>query len=176
MFKVFFGSTRCVVAFPFFGFVLKFPSFHKSNWVWYYLNKDPFLEVVSSFLNQSWQLTISGVAQNIRERALWKKTKDPFLVQTYFSFLGLVNVQKYRNSAQGKELELLLLTKMGQLMESTLDSGVWVEVSTHSWSGISNFTVTPSGNLQMLDYGSENDDKVILALSTKLQAIKLQYD
>lgn len=174
MFKVFFGSQRCVVAFPFFGFVIKFPSFHKAHWVWYYFGKRSILYVVRTFLSQAWYFVVNGIKQNYRERNLWKKTKNPFLVPSYFSFFGLINIQEYKIVVLDSKLESLLLKEMSALWRSGEGDSIFDGVETHAWSSISNFTVTSSGNLKMLDYGGENDGKVILGCSAELQAITLK--
>lgn len=174
MFKVFFGSQRCVIVFPSFGFVFKFPSFHKARWVWYYFGKKPALYVLQTFLSQAWYFAIHGIKQNYRERDFWKKTKNPFLVPTYFSFFGLINIQEYKIVTSDSKLESLLLKEMSALWRSGVGNGIFDGVETHAWSSISNFTVTPSGHLQMLDYGGENDGQVILGCSAQLQAIILK--
>src|ERR1700734_2119439 len=108
------GTSRTVVAIPSLGIAIKCP-----RWTKVYLrnfcadittyapemlpNPDPevrkmFWEVVRSSFRRSVWLTFRGISDNWSERRFYKHNNvlNRLLLQpTYFSLLGLINIQKY---------------------------------------------------------------------------------
>jgi hypothetical protein len=102
------GSTRAVLLLGW--FVLKFPIFAKPDWhsvrfifkmgLHKYVLRNKNFEPDISYFNFFESLTAvmtpftDGVFSNWLEFYYYLKTRNDFLVPTYFSFFGLVNVQK----------------------------------------------------------------------------------
>lgn len=100
------GSTRIVLLFGW--FVLKFPIFTNPDWVVVYsvlklgIRKCILRKKESNFTNfnflESLFTTLTpltdGLSSNWLEFYYYLKTRNKFLVPTYFSFFGLINIQR----------------------------------------------------------------------------------
>lgn len=106
-----------------------------------------------------------------RERAVWKACQDSFLAPTYFSFFGLVNVQRYFKVSEGNALDKQLHEKMYGVLSS---SNEVIAVDGHSWFQIENYSIQSDGSLCKIDYGGENDMEVLLHFLQKLKQIRIQ--
>ncbi len=170
--KVYFGSTRCVLAFPRLGFVLKFPSPHRANWVGnaYWKNNDLSWKV-KTWLSQGWFFAKRGVAQNRRERKIWRILCDSFLAPTHFSFLWLVNIQAYYPPSQDKSITEQLSYKMRDVFNSNRKV---VAEDAHSWFQVANYSIQSNGSLRKLDYGGENDLEVLEHFLPDLKQIRIK--
>src|SRR3989344_4347598 len=109
--RIFFGSERCVLAFPSLGLVLKFPSPHRASWVWQHKDQSVCWRLRQWFPQAKFFIK-RAIAQNRRERAVWKASRDSFFASTPFSFFGLMNVQSYFKASEGNTLDKQLHEKM----------------------------------------------------------------
>lgn len=169
--KIFKGKKRIVITLPRLGVVLKFPIIHaletlqtllslvghksERNFVKAFLKGDSSEGSITSFRGRMF----GGILENWRERSLFKETKNVFLQETYFSFLGFCNIQKiaipleYRPSEFSKQMCILT------------DNEVFKD--PHHFFGYSNFCIE-NGKLKILDYGGFHCHEVIKKYGTKL--------
>lgn len=171
------GQNRAVWLLPELGIVVKFPIVYfrpvfaalttdlwRFGWKGFKAYWDTPLEAYGGF--RSW--LFKGLAANWMEFWLYTKTHNPFLQPTYFSLLGLVNVQRYGNPCPLKHVDLWC-----QLHELT-NGQVWDD--GHHFSNTQNFTFD-GGVLRMLDYGSSRTRKVVLLYGEKIiQQFDPTYD
>jgi hypothetical protein len=105
-------------------------------------------------------LLLLGVLENWHEYRLYKKTKLAFLVPTYFSLLGLINIQR-----RGVLFEMDTVVLWYQMVRIS-NNEVWDH--PHHFCNPANFCKT-NGKLQMLDYGSFRSHRVIKKYGEKMQ-------
>lgn len=178
MFVVSKGDTRRVIAVPRLGIVFKFPRIY---WA-YALNKwrsgrarhrlyklgkkqgKPFSEFlreqfVEDEVDFGWTIKaflFGGVLSNWRERKYCKCAgllHRLFLQPTYFSFFGLVNVQRY-----GKPLSI---EDSGAMYSSFFEiAGRDLNADGHHWLKGKNFHLAPDGP-KALDYAHKATQRVI---------------
>ena len=99
---------------------------------------------------KSW--SFRGIVDNRHEYVFYQKTKNPFLLPTYFSFFGLFNIQKL-----GNELKIDSIDLWCQLYEIT--EGLVFKCS-HHFTFAGNFSLK-NGKIQILDYGDPRVQEVI---------------
>lgn len=162
------GKDRVVFVFPLLRVAVKFPIIHffaavkpffrrDTKGKWDYLKKYltwP-LETYSGFRG----LLFRGLSANWNEFWFYQKTRNSFLQPTYFSFFGLLNVQRYDTPCQLQSVDLWC-----QLYELT--SGKVFDDS-HHFENPRNFCFC-NGTLRMLDYGSRRTHSVITQYGTKI--------
>jgi hypothetical protein len=95
-----------------------------------------------------------GMVENYHERKLYKQTKMPILVQTYFSLCGFINVQKRVN-----EIDIDEMDHWVQLVVLTKD-GIWGK-DPHAFVNKKNFANTKD-KIQIMDYGSPKSQKALI--------------
>jgi len=103
-------------------------------------------------------LMLRGLITNWGEFWLYYKTKNPFLQPTYFSFLGIFNIQQYGkpcDNALDPWPQFFRLTN-GQIREDN-----------HHFEDFSNFCLN-QGKIKMLDYGNKKSWGVIIAYGEKI--------
>jgi len=100
-----------------------------------------------------------GIVDNWREFVFFRKTKHPFLLPTYFSFFGLLNIQRAGEPCQLKDVDLWC-----QLYELT-DGKVFDD--SHHFENPANF-VLEGRRLRMIDYGSIRTHGVITQYGKKI--------
>lgn len=97
---------------------------------------------------------LNGTYQNWQEYRIWRRTRSSFLEPTFFSLLGLVNVQKY-----GEQLtEITVGALWSQLLELS-DKAVWS--NGHHFANPENFSFR-DGTIRMLDYGGRGVEEVVV--------------
>ena len=143
------GHTRTVIIFE--NFVVKLPRIHfrralGSLWRSFrggYLSKclKYDIEVYSS----PRRLLFRGILENWREFRFYHRSRSRFLVPTYFSLFGMLNIQKRGNRTKIKDVNLWC-----QLCEMT-NNEVWAD--GHTFSNANNFC-DDDGKLMMVDYGN----------------------
>lgn len=104
---------------------------------------------------------LGGIAANWREFCFFCKTKNPFLQPTYFSFLGLANIQKAAELSLSDEVEL-----WSQLYDLT--DGKVLLADSHHFENSDNFCFD-NGKLKILDYGNRRTHEVITEFGGKIQ-------
>ena len=100
-----------------------------------------------------------GIVNNWQEFTFYRKHYSKFLVPTYFSLLGLINVQKAE-----KKLKIEIENLKCQLLDLT-DQGIYD--NPHHFCQPENFTKT-NEHLQMLDYGDSRSHKVLKKYGDKI--------
>ncbi len=103
-----------------------------------------FYEYVASFgIN-----LLGGIMANYQEYKFYIKTKNIFVMPTYFSFLGIFNIQKRGEKIdfwKDRDIWLYLCSNSKKREQPMCDS--------HTFLCIDNF-VLDNGHLKMVDYGS----------------------
>ena len=89
---------------------------------------------------------MKGIVANWREFIRFWRLRSRFLQPTYFSFFGLINIQK-----KGVVLQMSDEKCFAQL-ERIIGDDIWI--SPHTFGSSQNFCVTGSGKLRVLDYGA----------------------
>ncbi len=156
------GKDRFVLVFPALGIVFKFPVIRLNDVLkrivrdsrdnsWkalrgYYFKWNP-----NSPFNASGKI-FKGILANIRERRLWKSTQSDFLVPTFFSACGLLNIQKYSRPHGGEYLDLWI-----QIRKITNEEAY---SNPHQFSEVGNYSLV-DGKLRMIDYGGYGSEKVV---------------
>ncbi len=151
------GKTRSVLQFKKMGVVLKFPKIllKKSykNFISYLKDGDLIKELsLPIYASEIKYPLLNGVAEN------WKEfiTKGPRFQKTYFSFFGLINIQKY-GEILPSEIDIwhILLAEIASgEEEKTLMKDI------HHLSQRENFCIE-AGLLKLCDYGGRKTEQVI---------------
>jgi len=90
-----------------------------------------------------------GIISNWQEYLFYQKNKLEILVPTYFSFFGLINIQK-----RGPELEIGGFVFEGYLLKILGDDKDDFLCDNHTLSNPKNFCQDKSGKLAIFDYGN----------------------
>lgn len=102
---------------------------------------------------------LKGLIENWHEYKIYRETRSSFLVPTYFSLLGLVNIQK-----RGESFEM---EGVNMWLQMLLLSNKEIWDNPHHFAEPANFSKT-NGHLQMLDYGSPRCHRVIRKYGEKM--------
>lgn len=163
------GTYRFVLAIPEIGIVLKFPVIDcpslkdlKAN-----VGNRKYLQRFS--IENSCYLTLKmqlfrGVYENFGEWLFWLKNHHPLCQPTYFSLLGLVNIQKY-----GQKLSSGIIQENAvlRILETIVPSDDELLANDlHHITG-DNFCSGPNG-LKMFDYGLKRTQAIIMAYGEQL--------
>ncbi len=162
------GWNRFVIVAPKFGIAIKLPIIHLFLSIKILVKLSLIFEFRSIFLEMALPISdrwsyknrlFGGIVTNWREFIFYRRTKNPFLQPTYFSFLGLINIQK-----MGTPCDISYVDLWCQLLNLT-DSGVMAD--NHHFENSDNFCFD-SGKLKIHDYGSIVTQKVITEYGTKI--------
>ena len=161
------GSSRLVFCLPALGLVIKLPLIHpwrfvkvlKSD-VWCIIHGRGFGFLKARFWLDEEHDTIgnirytllNGLYQNWQEFMLWRKTRSVFLEPTFFSLLGVCNIQKY-----GKELDVSAVALWSQMLDYT-EQAAWS--NGHHFSNPANFSYRDN-QIRMVDYGGKGVRAVV---------------
>ena len=149
------GTTRVVVLIPWLGVAIKFPLLRLrtaiKNCLFVFKHDKSFLMLCRNFFDPYWCV---GVAENWREFVFWIETKHLFLQPTWFSFLGLFNVQKLGQPLKVNEIDLLAQ------MQILTEWYCWE--SSHTFGELKNYCVDQDGKVRLIDYASRGAQPVIL--------------
>lgn len=159
------GSCRIVIDFIQLGFVVKLPIVHFvmlaqslrafarrkalirfSRWVAFPLDNNGFWGLK--------RLLFKGIADNWREFYFSIRERHPLVQPTYFSLLGLINVQR-----RGDPLSTEYREFRRQLEQLAGTEQFYSD--SHHLASMDNF-VQVDGRIRMVDYGSGKTRKVIL--------------
>lgn len=91
-----------------------------------------------------------GILPNIQERRFYKKTKNPFVMPTYFSFFGLVNIQK-----RGKQIYFWGDNDVFRYLCQNSQNRNQPHVDGHTLSEIENFVLDNDNHMKLVDYGNK---------------------
>lgn len=163
------GKDRIVLAFPALGFVVKFPI------IWL---RRPIADTWSQIKTRRWKslvyiykkwapecryvisgMLLRGIVANQRERMISKRARSEFPQPTFFSFFGLLNIQRYGAPCDGEYLDLWL-----QIRKITRESAY---KNPHQFSIPSNYCLV-NGKLHILDYGGHGSAWVVLKYGKKI--------
>ncbi|MGE5426011.1 MAG: hypothetical protein ACM3PZ_02970 [Bacillota bacterium] len=92
----------------------------------------------------------SGIMANWNEYRFYRKTMNPFTMPTYFSLLGLFNIQK-----RGQEISFWSYKDIWKYICHNSENVNQPFCDPHSFAEIGNFCLD-AGKLKMLDYGSRH--------------------
>ena len=163
------GNDRLVILLPFLKIAIKLPRIYfkealrriKNNFTsergW--LKKELFefdIFVSATFKN----FLLKGIAENWFEYRFYIRTKHPFCVPTYFSLLGLLNIQRLVTISQLDSTDFWC-----QFVDLT--NKMVSDKSEHHWTEPENFTLE-NKRLQILDYGDPKVQEVIKEYGQKI--------
>ncbi|OGY45726.1 MAG: hypothetical protein A3J65_02075 [Candidatus Buchananbacteria bacterium RIFCSPHIGHO2_02_FULL_45_11b] len=169
------GKHRFVVAFPRLGIAIKIAKIKpiealKRFWNVFIRHKGNAKEKLTRLKFELFKMvprampTIGyhlfyGIYNNWREFIFYQKTKNLFLQPTWFSFIGLFNIQPY-----GRPTD----RSLGDLRHGLYDlTDGQVSLDGHHFDEPSNFTVE-NNRLKILDYGHQTTQKIITAYGQKI--------
>ena len=162
------GRNRTVIIFE--KFVVKIPRifFKKSIKIFYRAVEGGYIfkkfawkpDIKTSF---SWFL-LSGILDNWREFYFYFKTRPGFVIPTYFSFFGLLNIQKTGNILVLNDNAEEYMAFFGQL--NVITEGA-VFNATHTFANPENFS-RENGKLLMVDYGDIRVQSVLTDYGDKI--------
>ena len=165
------GNTRIVIAFPKMGFVIKIAKiciFGPLKWFiqdiihsrgsWKRATLTWRLMGVENRIGPKFPI-VGGIMANWHERKKWRLTKHKFLCPTFFTFLGLFNIQKFEKPLEPDGLHI------GALMSriTNCDS----QRCGHGFENAENYC-NKDGHLQMIDYGDSRQWPVIEKYAEKI--------
>jgi hypothetical protein len=105
-------------------------------------------------------LLLSGLITNWSEFIFYVKTRNSFLQPTYFSFFGLLNIQRL-----GKSLQLTIEEFEPQMVEFINYENY--QADSHHFTKRNNFC-GHQGKLRILDYGSKVTQKIVRKFGEKI--------
>lgn len=160
------GKTSIVIVFPRLGFVLKVARIDKFRirrifrYIRMLFTEPKSKNFSSKFAQLNFRLdnfAIGGIYANIRERRLWKRTKNPFLLPTWFSLFGVMNICPYAKNVLTREQ----YNSSKFPLQLDIFSELWSQVEGHTFARATNFCVDDLGKVKLIDYGFKHCEKVI---------------
>jgi len=148
------GKGRLVIVLPLLDVVIKIPLIQGINFligVWKAFVGKTYTERLLKIDTEN--VYFRGVLENWREFTFWNHTQNPFLQPTYFSFFGLLNIQKFGKPHDIKDTDLLY-----QIQYYT-KWFCWEHI--HSFENPSNYCLDDEGKIRIVDYGNPYAQKVI---------------
>ncbi len=167
------GDDRVVVILPMLGIVLKFPIIH--FWRFLRIFASCFKDPKRMLVRLCWGVTLpinyslgfrgmlfKGLHANWCEFWFYWWTLNPFLQPTYFSLLGLLNIQRIGEPCL-MEVEDVWCQLSG--MNNSLQRDLWKD--SHHFANPRNFCFY-KGTIRMLDYGSSGSREVVALHGTHI--------
>ncbi|KKT13337.1 MAG: hypothetical protein UV95_C0002G0021 [Candidatus Falkowbacteria bacterium GW2011_GWF2_43_32] len=93
---------------------------------------------------------LSGIMANLQERQFYKKTKNVFVMPTYFSLFGFLNIQK-----RGEQIDFWDSIDVWYYIHDNSQNHHQPFCDGHTLSETDNFCLD-NGHLKMVDYGSRS--------------------
>lgn len=168
MVKIVQGRSRIVILLPKLGVVIKFPIIHFVVALRVFLDdllengkllRDELFRYTVETYGSLKQLLFKGVVDNWREWRFFRRTRHAFCQPTYFSFFGLVNIQRFTYSLHAQKIDPWL-----QL--HALTNGA-VFKDPHHFGNPNNFCLH-DGMLMILDYGEPITQEIVLEFGDKI--------
>lgn len=167
------GKLRFVVALPSLGIAIKFPRIYFLRMFYQLLRDVLFLSWVRVYRMACFgidspavwgyrKMLFAGIRTNWREFRFFRTTRNPFCQPTYFSFFGLLNIQKFAETPCNLHWRVLAV----QIYEITNELS---RMDGHHFEFQENFCFE-GGKLRILDYGSPKTQLVIVAFGEKILA------
>lgn len=91
---------------------------------------------------------LGGIMANYHERQFYKRTKNPFVMPTYFSFFGLFNIQK-----RGKKIDFWDMYGIWGYVYHNSQNPNQPFCDGHTLADPKNYC-TDNGKLKLVDYGN----------------------
>lgn len=91
---------------------------------------------------------LSGIMANLQEWQFYKQNKNPFCMPTYFSFLGLFNIQK-----KGEKIDFWDIHEIWRYVVNNSQNPKQPLCDGHALSEPKNYC-TDNGKLKLVDYGN----------------------
>jgi hypothetical protein len=91
-----------------------------------------------------------GIMANYQEWRFYRKTKNIFVMPTYFSFFGLFNIQK-----RGKKIDFWDRVGAWHYIHNNIENHQQPFCDGHTLANIENFCLD-NGHLKIVDYGSRS--------------------
>lgn len=109
-----------------------------------------------------WQFR--GIYCNLREHRFYKKSRNPFLWPTIFSFFGLINIQPLAKRQPEETADF----KLWRFVLKVSENQAWED--NHTFCEEDNYAIDEQGHLRILDYGSIRSQKMISVYGPALYA------
>ena len=157
------GKGRTVLVFR--GFVVKLAMIHPLlavKTVFRYASKGYLLECLkwdTYAIGSPRRLLLRGITENWREFILYCQCRSPFLMPTYLSLFGLLNIQKAGCILTDDDVD-----PWSQLFEIT-NGGILDD--RHTFEATGNFCIE-NGKLRIVDYGSIRAHRVLRQYGNKI--------
>ncbi len=163
------GTTRIAIMIPFLGIVVKIPKISFIHVTKKFLKygfsqktrKQFYLYMLSPFGLRT--LLAAGIVANWSEYLFYRKTKNPFVLPTYFSIFGFCNIQAIGEECDYTNTEIWLV--LHEIAGNDLFG------DNHCFMNSKNFCVSGGGKLRQLDYASKGSQKVILKYGQQFAAL-----
>ncbi len=170
------GFSRIVFCFPSLGIVVKIPR--PRIWAFLETTKNTLVSTIrrrhlkeikwAFWLNKEndtygniRHTILNGTYHNWKEATLWNETHSPFLEPTFFSFFGLINIQKY-----GENPKEEIGPFWCQIMDLS-EGKAWS--NGHHFSNPDNYSLR-DGKLRMVDYGDRGVKDVVVEYGEKISS------
>ena len=121
--------------------------------------KNTFLSPDTDIMSIKYAL-FRGILANYREYKLWKRSKHKLLVPTYFSALGLFNIQPFGKPNYRKIWDLLL---------DTTNYSLILQKDSHTFGENDNWVIIDN-HLKLADYGSRFTPQIIKQFGKSLMS------
>ncbi len=157
------GKNRLVFVFPRLGLAVKFPMIHlvraTQQLFTYGWQRLPYPGDVYKSLTEH---LFKGMGDNLREWRFYLQTRHPFCQPTYFSFFGLVNLQRAAVTCQ------MPIEEFWSQMHRVTGSEAFTDA--HHFANPANFCHDQNKRLMIVDYGHLKTQKIVRKLGTSLHA------
>lgn len=151
------GRQRVVIIIPRLGFVVKFPRVYMKRalgiaqkWGWKKFLYD--FKFSTQSMGSPRYFLFGGIVANWQEFMFFLKTRHPFLQPTYFSLLGIVNIQRYGRPCDN-------FVEIINLFDSISREIVYQDL--HCFTSPENFCLDEQGRVRMVDYSQKKTQQVI---------------
>lgn len=150
------GQTRIVIILG--GLVIKFPRidiYYFFKTLHYWFKKGEILKNIRTTTYDKVEVKyylLKGITNNWSEFLFYQKTKHPFLMPTFFSLFGLLNIQKAGPILQMDGRPFF------NAIDKIINKGSWK--GGHTFSNPENFCWT-NNHLKIVDYGDTQVQSVI---------------
>jgi hypothetical protein len=146
------GTYKYVFSFPKFGFVIKFPIIRVKECVSAYRRGFLHLGGIKYYHTFIWYI-FRGINENWNEFKFYRKHKSSWLLPTYFSLFGLINIQKY-----GPDCGIKTYSYFHRIIKNDI-----LEKDRHHFENNKNFSII-GDCLYFRDYGGRKTQKIIRLL------------
>ena len=113
-----------------------------------------------------WMYLFQGLFDNLSEFVFYlSHFNNEFLVPTYFSLFGLVNIQPLQKNVCDIDKDVWY-----HLIKNSSQKEIW-DSSKHTFSTASNFSIDKNGKLKVMDYASAGVQKMTKKYGKKFHSV-----